>query len=408
MSEIYKPENDNQLLEIIKSTLADKSSIAIAGQNTKYGFGHTHDSAINIRMTSFDGIVEYDPAELVMRAQAGTPLSTVENTLAEHNQYLAFEPPNLGNLYKANSSKGTIGGAFNGNLSGPRRFVAGAARDHILGIKAISGRGEMYKSGGNVIKNVTGYDMSKLITNSWGTLSIVTELSFKVLPAPVLSLSLGITNISASTAMDLLSKLARSALQVSGLAFVPEHTLSNSGSDSLSSEYQNFCLIRIEGSPTSVKDRVSSIERLIGNIGTLVYFNAEESMSLWKLIRDSDELMSAHQDTTIIKVSIPPAHANTLIELLSLIEDCDWYADAAGAWFWISLKEDVVAKILTLRNSLLEVGGSAILYKASETVKKQAGIFSQMETGLQNLNQGIKNSFDPNNILNPNRLFISA
>jgi glycolate oxidase FAD binding subunit len=408
MSETFKPENDNQLLEIIKNTLADKSSISIAGQNTKHGFGHTPTSEINIRMSCFDGVVEYDPAELVMRAKAGTPLSTIENTLAEHNQHLAFEPPNLGELYKVNSSKGTIGGAFVGNLSGPRRFVAGAARDHILGIKAASGRGEMFKSGGNVIKNVTGYDMSKLITNSWGTLCIVTELSFKVLPAPALSLSLGITNISASSAMHLLSKLAQSALQISGLAFVPGQTLLNSNSDSLSSDYQNLCLIRIEGSSLSVKDRVTSIESLIGDIDTLVHFNEQDSKSLWKLIRDPDEFMSAHKDTTIVKVSIPPAHANRLIELLSSIEGCDWYVDAAGAWFWISLKEDVVAKIMLLRNSLVEVGGSVILYKASETVKKEAGIFSQMDNGLQNLNLGIKSSFDPNNILNPNRLFISV
>jgi glycolate oxidase FAD binding subunit len=407
MSETLNPENENQLLEIIKSTLADNTSISIAGQNTKYGFGHSHAAQNNIRMTSFDGIVEYDPAELVMRAKAGTPMSTIENALSEHRQHLAFEPPNLGKLYEANSSKGTIGGAFVGNLSGPRRFVAGAARDHILGVKAVSGRGEVFKSGGNVIKNVTGYDMSKLITNSWGTLSIITELSFKVLPAPALSITLGITNISPDSAMHLLSKLAQSALQISGLAYIPGHTLSNSDSDSLSPDYQTLCLIRIEGSQLSVKDRVAGIESLIGGIETLVHFNEEDSKSLWKLIRDPDEFMSAHKDTTIIKVSIPPAHASTLIELLSSIEDCDWYADAAGAWFWISLKQDVVAKILLLRNSLIEIGGSAIIYKASETVKKEAGIFSQMDNGLQKLNQGIKNSFDPNNILNPNRLFIS-
>jgi glycolate oxidase FAD binding subunit len=408
MSETFKPENENQLLEIIKNTLADNTSISIAGQNTKHGFGHAHASEFNIRMTSFDGIIDYDPAELVMRAKAGTALSTIENTLAEHKQHLAFEPPNLGKLYTANSSRGTIGGAFVGNLSGPRRFVAGAARDHILGIKAISGRGEIFKSGGNVIKNVTGYDMSKLITNSWGTLSIVTELSFKVLPAPALSLSLGITNIAADTAMPLLSKLAQSALQISGLAFIPQQTFLNSNSSGMSPDYKNICLIRIEGSPLSVKDRVTSIKKLLSEYEALVNFSEEDSRILWELIRDPDKLMSAHEDRTILKVSIPPAHANTLIELLSSIEDCDWYADAAGAWFWICLKNNVVAKTLLLRDSLLGVGGSVVLYKASEAVKKEAGVFSQMNEGLQSLNQGIKNSFDPNNILNPNRLTIST
>ncbi|MBT7950178.1 MAG: FAD-binding protein [Gammaproteobacteria bacterium] len=408
MSESYKPDNDSQLVELVQSALTNDSTISISGQNTKTGFGYTQQTELNINMTSFNGIINYDPAELVMQAKAGTALSDIEAALSEHKQHLAFEPPSLGKLYDENPAGGTIGGVFMGNLSGPRRFIAGAARDHILGIKAVSGRGEIYKSGGNVIKNVTGYDMSKLLTGSWGTLSIVTELSFKVLPAPPTSCSIIISGIEAGAAMDLLSKIAQSPLQSSGLAFIPANTLKTINHEFISTECQDLCVIRLEGSSLSVRERSNDLKKLLAKAHNINYIEEDSSKLLWQLIRDPDKFMSNDLAPCIVKLSIPPAQAKKTIKLLSTLQDCHWYVDAAGGWLWVNFhKDNAVNNIQILRHSLVDTGGSVVLYKAPEKIKQEAGIFSNMGDALMSLTLRLKNSFDPANVLNPNRLFIN-
>ena len=407
MSESFKPDNDSQLVELVQSALANQSTISISGQNTKSGFGYAQQTELNINMTSFNGIIDYDPAELVMQAKAGTSLSVIEAALSDHKQHLAFEPPLLGKLYDESLAGGTIGGVFMGNLSGPRRFIAGAARDHILGIKAVSGRGEKYKSGGNVIKNVTGYDMSKLLTGSWGTLSIVTELSFKVLPAPPTSCSIGISGIDVSVALDLLSKLAQSSLQISGLAFIPANTLKKIDHDFISSDCQDLCLIRIEGSALSVRDRCNDLKLLLPKANNIINFEDDSSKILWQLIRDPDKFMSVDNNSCIVKISIPPAQAKNTTKLLSTIQDCHWYVDAAGAWLWVNFhKDNAVNNIQILRQSLVDTGGSVVLYVAPEQIKQEVGIFSEMSSALICLTERLKNSFDPSDLLNPNRLFM--
>ncbi|NKB39359.1 MAG: FAD-binding protein [Gammaproteobacteria bacterium] len=407
MPENYSPNNVDQLLDLIKSGLANESRFSISGQDTKAGFGYNSNAGINIRMSSIKGILEYDPAELVMQARAGTPLSDIEEVLSEHEQHLAFEPPNLGLLYNDNSTSGTIGGAFMANLSGPRRFLAGAARDHILGVKALSGRGEVYKSGGNVIKNVTGYDLSKLLTGSWGTLSIVTELSFKVLPAPATSNSIAISGLDVDAAMDLISRVAQSQLQISGLAFIPASTLENIDCDEFSLEQRDLCLMRLEGSALSISERSKALVKLIAGSGNVTNFENEASMSLWQLIRNPHTLLSAGESRCVLKMSIAPANAKSIIRQLSSFDDCHWYVDAAGAWLWISLSEtNAVNHIKTLRQSLSNGLGSAILYKAPSHIKQDVGIFSEMSSGLTSLTHRIKDSFDPNHILNPDRLYL--
>ena len=158
-------------------------------------------------------------------------------------------------------TKGTIGGVFIGNLAGPRRFKTGGARDHILGVRAINGRGEIWKSGGKVIKNVSGYDMSKLLAGSWGTLSVVTELTFKVLPAPAVSRSLAVWGLSARLGSALLAQAISTPCEPSGLAYLPAETLSTTGKDDLSKPGESLTLIRLEGTELSVNERMQSIRK---------------------------------------------------------------------------------------------------------------------------------------------------
>ena len=409
MQDIFHPDNDSQLVELLQSGLANASRFSIRGKNTKAGFGYSEQAEFGICMNSFNGIIEYEPAELVMRARAGTPLADIEAALAQHNQYLAFEPPKLGKLYDSNATGGSIGGTFMANLSGPRRFLAGAARDHILGIKAVSGRAEVYKSGGNVIKNVTGYDLSKLLTGSWGTLSLVTELSFKVLPAPATTISIGVEGLAADAALKLLSTVAQSALESSGLAFIPAATLAMSDNKGFSSHKENLTLIRFEGSSVSVQERVKSLYQILPGAAATIRYEDEQSRARWCEIGDTSLLKSTDKNSSIVKLSIAPAQATNIVKLLSSFAGCHWYADAAAAWFWLSLKNDnAAACIKQLRHALADGGGSVVLYRAPDHIKQEVGIFSEMNEGLMTLTRRLKDSFDPNNILNPNRLFIDS
>jgi len=406
MSEVNHPENIDQLVDLVQGGLASDKPFSISGQNTRAGFGNASQTEVNICADMIKGIIEYDPAELVMQAKAGTPLSDIEDALSGNNQHLAFEPPKLGRLYDKNSGSGTIGGAFMANLSGPRRFTAGAALDHILGVKAVSGRGEIYKSGGNVIKNVTGYDLSKLLTGSWGTLSIVTELSFKVLPAPPVSISIALEGLEINAALGLLSSLAQSALDLTGLAFIPGETLTSSNAEVFSSHIENLLLIRLEGSSTSVRERINALHQMVPESMTAIQYEDEQSRCLWKIIGDLDLLNSAGKENCIVKLSIPPARAPEIVNILSTFEECLWFVDAAGACIWLSLENDKApVNIRQLRAALANNGGSVVLYRAPDIIKQQVGIFSDMSDGLWALTHRLKDSFDPKNILNPHRLF---
>ena len=404
MPELVKPENDKQLIELIQYGLAENKRFSIAGTNTRAGFGYKPELDIRVSMSAFTGIIDYEPAELVMRARAGTPLAEIRQLLSDQNQHLAFEPAYLGGLYDTEAGAGTIAGVFMANNSGSRRFQAGAARDHLLGFKAVNGRGELYKSGGNVIKNVTGYDLSKVLSGSWGTLSVLSELSFKVLPKPSFSTSVVISGLSINSGLQLLSQLARSPLQASGLAFLPGTVVP--GSTSLQDKITSTCLIRFEGSRTSVDARIQDLNNILSNEPQITKIVDEESVEIWRNVNNVSTLRAL---PVVMKLSIPPASAATLSEQLISIEQCQWHADAAGAWFWIGLPVvDAVNNIQRLREHVANHGGSAVLYKAPDEIKKQAGLFSPMEPALAALQQRVKTSFDPENILNPGRLASKA
>ena len=184
MSEDLRPTTPEELKELIAWAAAEEAALEILGAGSKRALGRPVEAERRVHLAGLAGITLYEPAELVMAARAGTPLAEIEERLAASQQQLAFEPPDYGLLLGGAAKGGTIGGAFACNLAGPRRIKAGAARDHLLGVQAATGRGELIKSGGRVVKNVTGYDLCKLLTGSFGTLAVMSEVTFKVLPAP--------------------------------------------------------------------------------------------------------------------------------------------------------------------------------------------------------------------------------
>src|SRR5438045_4268573 len=178
------PTDIDELREAVAEALAAEEPLEVVGGGSKRRLGRPLQTAHTLELSRLSGIRDYAPSELVLTAGAATPLAEIERALSEHNQMLAFEPPGWGGLLGVEDAAPTLGGILACNLSGPRRIKAGAARDHFLGFSAVSGRGEIFKAGGKVVKNVTGYDLPKLMAGSYGTLAALEEATVKVLPQP--------------------------------------------------------------------------------------------------------------------------------------------------------------------------------------------------------------------------------
>ena len=405
MSEQFSPTSEQQLQELVQWVIAERKTICVQGRNSKQGFGLPVRADCTVSTAKLTGILEYHPEELVMTALPGTPLEEIRQALLQHKQHLAFEPPALNRMYDIDDD-GALGGIFMGNLAGPRRFRAGSARDHILGIRAINGRGEIWKSGGKVIKNVSGYDMSKLLAGSWGTLSIVSELTFKALPAPPGSRSLAVWGLSVRLGTALMSQILSTACEPSGLAYLPGAALTALRQDDEPFPANSVTLIRLEGTDSSVNERLQSILKWLPGACQYSNLDHEESALHWSWIRDATPLLDRQRTPCILKISIPPATACSLTCCIDELRDCVWYLDAAGGWLWVGLPEiDAANKLTAIRGELSATGGAALLYRAPDAVKQQVGVYALPDAAIKRLNGKIKNSLDPTGIFNPGKLY---
>ena len=403
----FSPESEQQAQELVQWALAEGKTLSIQGKNTKHGFGLPVAADCVVSMERLAGILEYHPEELVMTALPGTPLTEIRQVLAEHKQHLAFEPPALNRLYQVDE-EGSIAGTFMGNLAGPRRFKSGSARDHILGVRAVNGRGEVWKSGGKVIKNVSGYDMSKLLTGSWGTLSLLTELSFKVLPAPAVSRSLAVHGLSARLGMALMGQIISTHCEPSGLAYLPEPMLPHNKQDDAPAPAQSLTLIRLEGTALSVNERMRSVQQWLPDPCDYSILDQAGSSAAWSWVSDVTPLHDDKRTPIVLKISLPPSCARDLTRFIDELHGCLWCLDAAGGWLWVGVCRAAGAdKLQAIRREANTLGGTTTLYRASSETKLNAGIFSFPDEVVKRLNGKIKNSFDPNNIFNPGRLHIS-
>src|SRR5687767_3416806 len=222
MAETFKPANADEVRDVVAWAAAEERPLEIIGHGSKRGVGRPVQAEHTLDLSGLAGITLYEPEELVLSACAGTPLREIELLLKQRGQMLAFEPMDFGPLFGRARGRGTIGGVLAANASGPRRLKAGAARDHVLGIHAVSGRGEAFKSGGRVVKNVTGYDLSKGLAGSWGTLAVVTDVTFKVLPRPEAVATLVIAGLDDARAVTTLCEAMGTPWEISGAAHLPE------------------------------------------------------------------------------------------------------------------------------------------------------------------------------------------
>lgn len=407
---VSKPNTVRQLTEVIEGAVAEEAALSITGTGSKLNLGRPMDVTREIQLTSLAGVGLYEPEELVITVAAGTAVEEIKRVTAEYGQELAFEPPDIGPIIGEESGSGTIGGAIACNLSGPRRIKVGAARDHILGFRSINGLAKTFKSGGRVVKNVTGYDLSKLMAGSWGTLGVMTEITLKVLPIAETVSTIVVYGLDDAAGIGLLTKALQSPNDISGAAHLPTRIASCSG---VLSAADSITMLRVEGPDPSVRYRVDKIIRLAeeycGSHGDQVIksLDKEISLSLWKEIRDVSYFLGSKNP--LWRLSVEPSKGPQIItSIAKVLTNIDYYFDLGGGLVWLSVEPDVDACATAIRSVIEEAGGHGTLYRASKETRGRVPVFHPLNPVLDQLNKRIKVSFDPLGILNPGRMYLGV
>ena len=291
----FQPRDSNEIATFLRQSSEASAHVTVRGGGSKAAFGRPiHIGETVLDMSAISGVMLYEPDELVLTARAGTKLSEVSAAVAERGQCLAFEPPEFAALF-GNDAASTLGGAVASGWSGPRRIKVGAVRDHVLGALAVGGEGQIFKSGGRVVKNVTGFDLPKLLTGSHGTLAVMTDITIKVLPAPPATRTLVMLGLGDGAAIRLLCNLLGSPLEVTGAAHLPPGIAARSTIKSIAGSGSSATLIRLEGFGPSVSDRFTALQAKCGALGDYVALDAEECAILWRAVRDVAPLIGTHQ-----------------------------------------------------------------------------------------------------------------
>lgn len=387
-SDAIQPRNLNELSELFVQAAEKHRVLEVRGGGTKTEIGQPRDAREFVDMRGFAGIVEYDPGELVMTVNAGTSLAEVQRALEANNQMLAFEPFDHAELLDV-ASGATIGGIVMANVSGPRRLSAGAARDHVLGFEGVSGQGQVFKAGSRVVKNVTGYDLPRLMTGSWGQLAALTTLSLKVLPRPRAETTLVVEGLSDAAAVALMARALGSSAEVSSAAHVPV---------SAGNAFSGTAL-RLEGFAPSVAARLEQLKSLCTQAGAMRVLEHEESATLWRDVRDV-KLLS--REETLWRVTLPPASGHRVIETLGR-GPYRYFYDWAGGLIWISAPREVA-----VREAAQRAGGQAVLIRASADIRTRLPALHPEAAGVAALRRKLKTAFDPAGILDPFRFTSST
>ena len=404
MTSTLQPDTADGVLEAVAWAAAEERPLEILGHGSKRSVGRPVQGEYTLDLSRLTGVTLYEPEELVLSARAGTRLADIETLLAKHNQQLAFEPMDFGPLSGAERGRGTIGGVLAGNVSGPRRIKAGAARDHILGIHAVSGRGEAFKSGGRVVKNVTGYDLSKGLAGSWGTLAVVTDVTFKVLPAPETAATLIVAGLGDGPAIAALCQAMGSPWDVSGAAHLPIEIVAELPSSAFASRGRAATLLRVEGFGPSVAYRLERLESLFAPLGDLTLLEHEASEALWRWLRDAEAFAgNAHP---LWRISVTPSRGPELVAGLKERHPIRAFYDWSGGLVWLEASEAEADGLAgPIRAAVAGAGGGhATLVRGNPALRTAITPFEPQPAALAALSRRLKEQFDPRGILNPGRM----
>jgi glycolate oxidase FAD binding subunit len=442
-----KPRNAREVEEVVRWALGEGKSLEIVGHGSKRALGRPAQTDATLDLSALAGVTLYEPEELVLSAKAGTPIAEIEALLESRGQALAFEPMDLGPLLGGALGAGTIGGVLAANLGGPRRIKAGAARDHFLGFSAVSGRGETFKAGGRVVKNVTGYDLSKLMAGSFGTLAAMTDVTVKTLPRAETEATVLVLGLDEARAVAAMAAAMGSSCEVSGAAHLPE-PIALRASDDMPVGH-SVTALRLEGVAPSVEHRRNALAELMKPFGPLSGLNEAQSRALWRAIRDvipfaasatqslgvipgepagrGPESISpvgeygfrarglspaprndggtSSEDRHVWRISTAPSKGAELARLIGARADAEFLYDWAGGLVWAALAPADDAGASTVRTAIAQCGGHATLMRAPAAVRAAVAVFEPQPGPLAALSKRVKESFDPNGVLNPGRMW---
>ncbi len=390
-----RPRSEAETLDAMRAALADGNTLEIVAGGTKCGLGHPVNAAALLDLSELAGETAYDPSELVLTISPSVKLAEVTAMLAGSRQRLAFEPPDLGPLLGAPAGQGTLGGVLATNLSGPRRPFAGAARDHLLGCRAISGCAEIFVSGSRVVKNVTGYDLPKLLAGSFGTLAVLTSVNVKTLPQPEASATVRLPGLDSAQAVQAMQIALGGPFDVSGAAWLPTSIAAH-----LDLPEGPATLLRLEGVAVSVADRARMLSDKLSGFASPRLLDRDHTEHLWAGIRDVRPFVNS--PGCVWRLSIPPAEgAAVLARLRATLGDIAAYLDWGGGLIWLNIPSPMAREV---RSAIADCGGHATLIRAPASDRAALDVFQPLSPGLRALNQRVKVQFDPQNLLNPGRM----
>ena len=401
--ETLAPRDESELTEVVAAALANGTALEVSGAGTKRGLGRPMAVEKRISTSGMTGVTLYEPSELVLTAKAGTSLQEIVSLLAQQGQQLAFEPIDYGALYGVEPMTGTAGGLVAVNACGPRRIRAGAARDHVLGFRGVSGRAEVFQSGGRVMKNVTGYDLSKLMTGSYGTLAVMSEVTLKVLPKAETEQTLVMPGLDDATGVAVLTEASGLPHEVSSLAHVPAEAAKALSGEAGGGEA--VTALRLEGPEISVSKRKQDlIDHFKERARAFDTLPEAASATFWSEIRDVTPL--AGRKAQIWRISTAPAAGPEIVATLEKagVGLAAHYFAWAGGLVWLATEPAAHAHAADIRKAVDAAGGHAMLIRADDEVRAGTPVFHPQPEALAALTARVKNGFDPERILNPGRM----
>ncbi len=381
---------------------AERKAVAVEGAGSKARIGCPFEADLVLSLAGLTGVLSYEPSELVLTALPGTKVAEIEALLGARGQRLAFEPMDHGPLFGAEPGRTTLGGTIAANASGPRRIKFGAARDHFLGFAAVSGRGEAFKAGGKVVKNVTGYDLSKLMAGSWGTLAVLTEVTVKVMPRPPEAASLLIAGAPDGLAVRAMSAALSAPAEVTGAAHLPASVAARAPVAQVAGVGGAVTAIRIEGVGPAMTPSAWSVGGALPGLTIIEQLDAETTARLWRWIRDAEAF--AGDARQVWRLSLAPMAGPAAVEAIGAVIDIEAFYDWGGGLVWLACADDPGAGSV-VRGAVARLGGHATLVRAHPLIRGAIGAFQPEPRALAALSRRIKAGFDPNGVLNPGRMW---
>jgi glycolate oxidase FAD binding subunit len=393
--------------EVVRAAIAGEQPLEIVGHGSKRLIGQPMATNALLDLSALNAVTSYEPNELIITVQAGAPLADVKSLIDSKNQQFAFEPIDTAPLL-GTPGLGTIGGMIGAGLAGPRRIKAGGARDHLLGAHGVSGFGESFKAGGRVVKNVTGYDLCKLLAGSWGTLAVITEVTLKVMPRPESERTLALRGLDAVAANRAMTAALGSPFDVTGGAHLPGSALrADIGELSgLGAPGQAVTLLRLEGIAASAAHRAAALAKLLAPFGAAQIVEDAASAAVWSSVRDVLPFAAggALGAWPVWRIVCPPAAGGVLGEQLARDTGGEVIYDWGGGLIWAALppKPDAQAALVRLRVNA--VGGHAMLVRAPDEIRRNVDVFHPQPAGVAALSERVRQSFDPRSVLNRGRM----